>query len=485
MKNLKKEWLGNIRGDLLSGIVVAIALVPEAIAFSIIAGLSPMVGLYSAFCISIVVAIAGGRAGMISGATGAMALVLASLVRNHGIEYVLVATLLTGVLQIIFGVLKIGTLLRFIPKPVMIGFVNALAIMIFKSQLTYFKGAGIMMYILVAVGIAIIYLFPKITKAIPAPLVAIVGITAFVLLTNSDVSRIGDMGTITGSLPNFLLPNVPLNLETLRIILPTSFSLAIVGLTESMLTARILDEKTDTASDKNRECVGQGIANVVTGFFGGMAGCAMIGQSVINHKSGGRGRLSTFSAGAFLMILIVLLNQWLVQIPLAVLISVMIVVSISTFEWESLKRIRLVPKSDTFVMIATVIVVYFTENLAYGVIIGIILSSLFFAKQISNTKVVKTPIVDGVKFVCKGQLFFASTTHFIEKFDYNLEEKYVELDMNELKLWDESAGDAFDKVVLKYNEKNIEVKVSGLNKHSKKLLLRTSKSLAGNLEFAD
>ena len=211
----------------------------------------------------------------------------------------------------------------------------------------------------------------------------------------------------------------------------------------------------------------------------------MIGQSVINHKSGGRGRLSTFSAGAFLMILIVLLNQWLVQIPLAVLISVMVVVSISTFEWESLKRIRLVPKSDTFVMIATVIVVYFTENLAYGVIIGIILSSLFFAKQISNTKVVKTPIVDGVKFVCKGQLFFASTTHFIEKFDYNLEEKYVELDMNELKLWDESAGDAFDKVVLKYNEKNIEVKVSGLNKHSKKLLLRTSKSLAGNLEFAD
>ena len=253
MKNLKKEWLGNIRGDLLSGIVVAIALVPEAIAFSIISGLSPMVGLYSAFCISIVVAIAGGRAGMISGATGAMALVLASLVRNHGIEYVLVATLLTGVLQIIFGVLKIGTLLRFIPKPVMIGFVNALAIMIFKSQLTYFKGAGIMMYILVAVGIAIIYLFPKITKAIPAPLVAIVGITAFVLITNTDVSRIGDMGTITGNLPNFLLPNVPLNLETLRIILPTSFSLAIVGLTESMLTARILDEKTDTASDKNRE----------------------------------------------------------------------------------------------------------------------------------------------------------------------------------------------------------------------------------------
>jgi SulP family sulfate permease len=287
MVELKKEWFGNVRGDILSGLVVGIALIPEAIAFSIIAGLDPMVGLYASFCIAIVTAIAGGRTGLISAATGAMALVLAGLVHQYGVQYMLAATILTGVLQMILGCLRVGNLLRFIPRPVMIGFVNALAILIFKSQLVYFAGEGVTMYLLVALGIAIIYLFPKLNQTIPAAMVAIVVLTAGTLLGGIPAKQIGDVGAISGTLPTLTLPVVPFTLETLRIVFPYSLSLAIVGLVETMLTSRLLDELTDTGSNKNRECVGQGMANIVAGLFGGMAGCAMIGQSVMNHKSGG------------------------------------------------------------------------------------------------------------------------------------------------------------------------------------------------------
>lgn len=474
MTALKQEWFGNVKTDILSGMVVGIALIPEAIAFSILAGLDPMVGLYASFCIAIITAFAGGRTGLISAATGSMALVLVTLVQQHGIAYMLAATILAGILQILMGVFRIGNLLRFIPRPVMIGFVNALAILIFKAQLTYFKDEGLSMYLLVAAGIVIIYLFPKLNKTIPAPLVAILVLTAVTLLTGIHVTRIGDVGSISGALPIFSLPAVPLTPETLRIIFPYSISLAIVGLTESMLTARLIDELTNTSSSKNRECVGQGTANIVAGCFGGMAGCAMIGQSVINYRSGGRGRLSTLVAGVFLMILILVLNRWVIQIPIAALVAVMIVVSVSTFDWACLRRLRSVPLQDTVVMLVTVVLVLVTENLAYGVVAGIVISSLFFANQISVTDVECIHDADGLLYRCYGQLFFASTTHFAEHFDVSAAVKSVRIDVTHLKIWDESAVDTFDKLLLRYSERGIKVEIIGLSPACTLLLERIS-----------
>ena len=354
----KQEWFGNVRGDVLSGIVVALALIPEAIAFSIIAGVDPMVGLYASFCIAIVISFVGGRPGMISAATGAMALVMVDLVKDHGLNYLLAATILTGLLQILLGVLKIGKLMKFIPKPVMTGFVNSLAILIFTAQLTHFVGETWIMYVMTAVSLAIIYLFPLITKVIPSPLVAIIFMTIVAVTTGATVRTVGDMGQLTEALPMFMLPDIPLTFETLAIIFPYSIALAFVGLLESLLTAQIVDEMTDTDSNKNKEAKGQGIANIIAGCFGGMAGCAMIGQSGINIKSGGRGRLSTFVAGAFLMVLIVVLNDVLIKIPMAALVAVMIMVSIGTFDWSSLKRLTRAPKTDAAVMIVTVLIVH-------------------------------------------------------------------------------------------------------------------------------
>lgn len=471
---LKEEWFGNVRQDILAGMVVAIALIPEAIGFSILAGVDPMVGLYASFCIAIITAFAGGRSGLISAATGAMALVLAGLVREYGIEYMLAATILTGILQIVMGVFKIGNLLKFIPKPVMTGFVNALGILIFKAQLSYFTGEGLTMYMLVAAGIGIIYFFPRVNKVIPAPLVAIIALTIITITSGLEVTQIGDMGNIIGVLPSFQLPDLVFSLETLKIIFPFSLSLAIVGLVESMLTARLLDELTDTTSDKNRECMGQGLANIVAGFFGGMAGCAMIGQSVINHKSGGRGRLSTLTAGVFLMVLIVVLNEWVVRIPVAALVAVMIIVSVATFDWSSIKRMGKVPKSDTAVMLSVVAIVFVTENLAFGVVVGILLSSVFFANKISKIKVKKVETEKGVTYRCSGQLFFASTTDFLEYFDFDLSDQTVELDLTHIRFWDESAGDAFDKLISKYSEKRVQVRIKGLSRGCEKLLERTS-----------
>ncbi len=334
IQTVKKEWFSNIQGDVLAGIVVALALIPEAIAFSIVAGVDPMVGLYASFCMAVVIAFVGGRPGMISAATGAMALLMVTLVKEHGVEYLFAATILTGIIQIIFGALKLGTLMKFVPRSVMVGFVNSLAILIFLAQLPQFSGESWGMYAMVAGGLLIIYVLPKITTAIPSPLVSIIVITALAIFTGSEVRTVGDMGELKQTLPFLGIPEVPFNLETLLIILPTSLMLAMIGLLESLLTASIVDDMTDTSSNKNKEARGQGIANIVTGFFGGMASCAMIGQSVINVKSGGRGRLSSLVAGAFLMFLIMVLGDIVIQIPMAALVAVMFMVAIGTFDWK-------------------------------------------------------------------------------------------------------------------------------------------------------
>jgi high affinity sulfate transporter 1 len=472
LNNLKTEWLGNIKGDVLAGLVVAMALIPEAIAFSIIAGVDPMVGLYASFCIAVVIAFVGGRPGMISAATGATALLMTTLVANHGLQYLLAATILTGIIQIVMGALKLGKLMKFVPRSVMVGFVNALAILIFTSQLTHFVGEGWAMYAMVAGALAIIYILPRFTKAVPSPLVAIIAITIIAVLTGSGVRTIGDMGELTQTLPFFLIPDIPLNLETLQIIFPYSLSIAIVGLVESLLTAQIVDDMTDTKSDKNKEARGQGIANIVSGFFGGMAGCAMIGQSVINVKSGGRGRLSALVAGTFLMVLIILLNDFLVQIPMAALVGVMIMVSIGTFDWSYLKSIHKTPITDTIVMLATVITVLFTHDLSKGVLVGIILSAVFFASKISKVKVTSIGSEGSHKRVyhVSGQLFFASVTDFVESFNYNEKVKEINLDLTQAHLWDDSAVGAIDKVVIKYHQNGIKVNLIGLNKESNKLI---------------
>ena len=384
MSRLPAEWLGNIRGDILAGLVVALALIPEAIAFSIIAGVDPKVGLYASFSIAVITAIVGGRPGMISAATAATAVLMVTLVRDYGLQYLLAATVLAGLLQVAAGALRLGYVMRFVSRSVMTGFVNALAILIFIAQLPELTNVPWLTYVMVAGGLAIIYLFPRLTKAVPSPLVCIVVLTTVSLVLNLDLRTVEDMGQLPSTLPVFLLPEVPFNLETLLIILPYSSAIAVVGLLESLMTASIVDELTDTPSDKNRECVGQGIANCATGFIGGMAGCAMIGQSVINVKSGGRGRLSTLCAGVFLLIFCVLLGDWVKQIPMAALVAIMLMVSIGTFSWSSIKDLRVHPRSSSIVMLATVVVVVATHNLAIGVLVGVLLSGIFFAWKIAQ-----------------------------------------------------------------------------------------------------
>ncbi|GGA78053.1 SulP family inorganic anion transporter [Ornithinibacillus halotolerans] len=472
LANYRNEWFGNVRGDILAGIVVAIALIPEAIAFSVIAGVDPMIGLYASFAIAVTIAFVGGRPGMISAATGATALLMVTLVAEHGLQYLLAATILTGILQIIMGVLKLGRLMKFVPRSVMIGFVNALAIMIFMAQLEHFTGANWEMYAMLAGALAIIYILPRFVKVIPAPLVAIVVITAIAIFTGSGVKTVGDMGELTQSLPIFLFPDIPLNFETLQIIFPYALSIAIVGLVESLLTASIVDDMTDTKSDKNKEARGQGIANIVSGLFGGMAGCAMIGQSVINVKSGGRGRLSAFVAGAFLMTLIILFNGLLVQIPMAVLVGIMFMVSISTFDWSSLKNIRKTPVTDTIVMFATVVTVLFTSDLSKGVLVGIILSAIFFAAKISKVKVTSLASDNSKVKVYRvsGQLFFASVTEFVDSFNYKEDVELIKLDLSNAHIWDDSGVGAIDKIVQKYHQNGIKVDIVGLNDESHKLV---------------
>ena len=464
MQTLKQQWFGNVRADILSGIVVALALIPEAIAFSIIAGVDPMVGLYASFCIATIMAIVGGRPAMISAATGAMALVMVNLMADHGLNYLLAATILTGVIQVLFGFFGIAKLMRFIPNAVMIGFVNALAILIFLAQVPHFLGEDWLTYVFIAVTLLIVYTVPRFFKAIPAPLIAIVVLTAIAMMTNADLKTIGDLGTITQSLPSFFIPDVPFNLETFQIILPYSIALAVVGILESLLTAQIVDEMTDTTSDKNREARGQGIANMITGFFGGMAGCAMIGQSVINVKSGGRGRLSTLVAGVFLMFLIIVLGDLVIDIPMPVLIGIMIMVSIGTFDWGSFNYIVTAPRADAIVMLATVVIVVYTDNLAIGVVIGVILSALFFVAKISKVKI----SLHEHTYYVEGPLFFASTQSFMQAFE-EIEAKRIIIDLANSHLWDESAVGAIVKVVQKLEEQGKSVHVKGMNSTSEAL----------------
>lgn len=522
MQSYKQQWFGNPVRDIVAGAVVALALIPEAIAFSIIAGVDPQVGLYASFCMAVVIAFVGARPGMISAATGAMALLMVTLVKEHGLEYLLAATLLTGVLQILAGVFKLGSLMKFVSRSVVTGFVNALAILIFMAQLPEFVGQGPLMYVLVGLGLVIIYGLPRFIKVIPSPLVCIVTLTGFSmvfgwgggggllgLLTHPDgapswlpafmnsegflnflatvsswgvseasaLRTVGSMGELPSTLPVFLLPDIPLNWETLMIILPYSIPLAVVGILESLMTATIVDDLTDTPSNKSRECVGQGVANVTVGFFGGMAACAMIGQSIINIKSGGRGRLSSLAAGVILLILCVVLGPWVAQIPMAALVAVMIMVAIGTFSWSSFTNLRLHHRTSSVVMIATVLATVFTHNLAVGVGVGVLLSALFFAFKVSQLLDLSSTLdaPEERTYRVRGQLFFVSAGTFSDAFDFREILKKVRIDVSEAHFWDLSAIHALDRVVLKFRREGAEVEIIGLNEASKTLVLRLAR----------
>lgn len=472
LHSLKQTWFSNIRGDILAGLVVALALIPEAIAFSIIAGVDPKVGLYASFCIAVVIAFVGGRPGMISAATGAMALLMVTLVKNHGLEYLLAATLLCGVLQIAAGYLKLGSLMRFVSRSVVTGFVNALAILIFMAQLPELTNVTWHVYAMTAAGLGIIYLFPyvpKIGKLIPSPLVCIIVLTAVAISVGLDIRTVGDMGQLPDTLPIFLWPDVPLTFETLAIIFPYSAALAVVGLLESMMTATIVDDLTDTSSDKNRECKGQGVANIASGLIGGMAGCAMIGQSIINVKSGGRSRLSSLAAGVFLLLMVVFLGDWLKQIPMAALVAVMIMVSIGTFSWDSLRNLKKHPLSTNIVMVVTVVVVVATHNLAFGVLAGVLLAAMFFANKVGHYMAISSSLDETSEhrlYAVTGQVFFSSADKFVAAFDFKEALDKVTIDLNRAHFWDITAVAALDKVVIKFRREGTEVEVLGLNEAS-------------------
>ena len=464
----RAQWFGNIRADVLAGLVVALALIPEAIAFSIIAGVDPKVGLYASFSIAVLIAFVGGRPGMISAATAATAVLMVTLVRDHGLQYLLAATVLTGLIQIAMGLLRLGFVMRYVSKSVMTGFVNALAILIFMAQLPELDPRVVnwLTYVLVAASLAVIYLFPYITKAIPSPLVTILILTALTMYFGWDVRTVGDMGALPDTLPVFLIPDIPLTLETLWIILPYALAIAVVGLLESLMTQNLVDDLTDTKSSRDQECIGQGIANTATGFIGGMAGCAMIGQSMINVKSGGRGRLSAFTAGTVLLILVVFLGDWVAQIPMPALVAIMIMVSVGTFSWSSIKNLTLHPRSSSVVMIATVVTVVYTHNLAIGVLVGVLLSGIFFAGKIAQLfKVTSTISKDGRvrTYIVEGQLFYGSVEDFMNAFDFKEALDRVVIDVSLAHIWDISSVQALDMAVLKFRRDGAEVEIVGMN----------------------
>jgi sulfate permease, SulP family len=468
IETYRDQWFGNARADLLSGLVVALALIPEAIAFSIIAGVDPKVGLYASFSIAVLIAFVGGRPGMISAATAATAVLMVTLVRDHGLQYLLAATVLAGLIQIGAGLLKLGFVMRYVSKSVMTGFVNALAILIFMAQLPELDPRSVtwLTYAMVAAGLGIIYLFPYVTKAIPSPLVTILVLTALTLAFGWDVRTVGDMGALPDTLPVFLIPDIPLTLETLLIILPYSIAVAVVGLLESLMTQNIVDDLTDTKSNRDQECIGQGIANTATGFIGGMAGCAMIGQSIINVKSGGRGRLSAFTAGAVLLVLVVFLGDWVAQIPMPALVAIMIMVSIGTFSWSSIRNLAVHPRSSSIVMIATVVTVVWTHNLALGVLVGVLLSGIFFAGKIAKLFRVTTSISrDGRErtYKVEGQMFYGSVEDFMNAFDFKEAPERVVIDVSAAHIWDISSVQALDMAVLKFRRDGAEVEIVGMN----------------------
>ena len=474
----RRQWLANPRRDLLAGTVVALALIPEAIAFSIIAGVDPAVGLYASFVIAVTIAFVGGRPAMISAATGAMALLMVTLVRDHGIEYLFAASLLTGVLQIGVGLLRLGRYIKFVSSSVMTGFVNSLAILIFMAQLPELIGANWQTFALVGAGLAVIYGFPRLTRAVPSPLIAIVALSAVVIWTGMDVRTVGDMGEMPTTLPMFHFPAVPLTWETLTIIGPVAATLAFVGLLESLLTANLLDDLTDTPSDKDRETQGQGIANIAASLFGGMAGCAMIGQSIINVTSGARGRLSTLWAGLFLLFLILVLQDWVARIPMAALVAVMIMVSVGTFDWGSVLKLRSTPFQSSVVMVATTVTVVLTHDLSKGVVLGVILSAIFFMRKVGKTIVVEEveiPEEGRLKYRVSGNLFFASADVFAASFEHHGHPTHVEIDMSDAHLWDVTGVAAVDKVVFRYRRQGAKVVVSGMNKAAQTLVTRVGR----------
>ncbi|MCW5689367.1 MAG: SulP family inorganic anion transporter [Pseudolabrys sp.] len=475
VQTFRHNWLTNVPTELLSGMLVALALIPEAIGFSIVAGVDPKVGLYASFSIAVVTAIVGGRPAMISAATASTAVLMITLVRDHGLQYLFAATILMGLIQIVAGVARLGLLMKFVSRSVITGFVNALAILIFVAQVPQLINVGWQTYAMVAAGLGIIYLFPFVTKRVPSALVSIIVLTAFTIYSGLKLHTVGDMGELPSSLPVFALPQVPFSLETLKIILPYSVTMAAVGLLESLLTASIVDDMTDTGSNKNRECVGQGVANFATGFLGGMGGCAMIGQSVINVTAGARTRLSSLFAGCFLLFLIVVMGDWVKQIPMAALVAVMIMVSISTFNWRSIRSVRSHPLSSTVVMLTTVVVVVATHDLSLGVLAGVILSGVFFAAKVARLLGIETERAENgseMTYFVTGQVFFASSNSLIDAFDYQDVPATVRIDVSEAHFWDITAIGALDDIVLKLRRHGAAVEVIGLNKASATMVER-------------
>ena len=467
---MRRDWTSNPRADILAGIVVALALIPEAIGFSVIAGVDPRVGLYASVAIAIIISFTGGRPGMISAATAAVAVLVTPLVREHGVEYLFAATILMGVFQIFAGILRLNLVMQFVSRSVITGFVNALAILIFMAQLPQLVGVSWHTYAMVAGGLAIIYLLPRITKAVPSPLVAILVLSGLSIGLDLPVHTVSDMGTIPEGLPTLVLPNVPLTFETLQMILPYSLAMAAVGLLESLLTAQIVDDMTDTDSYKRYECRGQGIANIGAALVGGMGGCAMIGQSVINITSGGRGRLSTLTAGVVLLILLALLSPFVAQVPMPALVAVMIMVSIGTFSWNSIPNLRNHPWQSSVVMVTTVVVVVATHDLSLGVAAGVLLSGIFFAQKVQRLFHIKREVsadVQTATYLVSGEIFFASVHRFIEQMLAERETApNVVIDMSRAHLWDISSVDALDKIVGKLDKGGASVKVIGYNEAS-------------------
>ena len=471
--------------EVLAGLVVAMALIPEAISFSIIAGVDPRVGLFSSFVMAVSIAFLGGRPAMITAATGAVALVIMAVARDYGMDYFIATVILAGIFQVIFGVIGVAKLMRFIPRSVMVGFVNALAILIFMAQLPHLLGVPFMVYPLVAIGIIIMVVMPRLTRVVPAPLVAIVVLTIATVVIAINVPTVGDQGELPRSLPELFIPNVPLSWETFTIIAPFALAMAMVGILESLMTAKLVDEVTDTHSNKTREAWGQGVANMLSGFFGGMGGCAMIGQTMINVKaSGARTRISTFLAGIFLLILVVVLGDVVAIIPMAALVAVMIIVAVLTFDWHSIRlsTLKRMPKSETTVMVATVAVVVITHNLALGVIVGVLVAMVAFARRVAHfvnvDRVVSTDEpVPTAYYTVTGELFFASSNDLTTQFEYAADPERVVIDMSNSHIWDASTVAALDAITNKYERHGKRAVIMGLNESSTTMHAR----LAGNM----
>ncbi|MDQ6526334.1 SulP family inorganic anion transporter [Nocardioides sp. LHD-245] len=476
-----------LRTEVLAGLVVALALIPEAISFSIIAGVDPRVGLFASFTMAVAISFLGGRPAMISAATGAVALVIAPVMRDHGYDYLIATVLLGGLIQVVLALAGVARLMRFIPRSVMVGFVNALAILIFEAQVDHLVDVPWAVYPLTAVGIAVIVGFPRISAVVPAPLVAIVALTGFVLAAGIDVPDVGDEGALPDSLPAWFVPDVPFTLDTLQTIAPYALAMALVGLLESLLTAKLVDDITDTHSDKTREAMGQGAANVITGFFGGMGGCAMIGQTMINVKvSGARTRISTLLAGVFLLVLVVGFGDVVALIPMAALVAVMVMVSVGTFDWHSLRMLRRMPRSETTVMLATVVVTVVTHNLAIGVTVGVLVAMVLFARRVAHLADVERELVADANgtvsahYRVTGELFFASSNDLYAQFDYAEDPGRVVIDLSASHVWDASTVAALDAVTTKYARRGTVVEIHGLNDASAEFHARLTGRLSGH-----